>query len=264
MEMDLKKSAYANYDELELYCYRAASVVGLLTIEILGYQHLETQQYAHQLGLSLQLINILRDVKEDYSRGRVYLPQDELKRFEILPDDFTKTQVNDNMKRLLDYQAQRAMHLYDKAFNFLPETDRYSQRTGIIMAEVYRAVLDKIILSDYQVLAGRVRLASLKKLWIAWEDDGSIRSKVLSKEMKACFYTFTLFEGHKHLSIFRYPAAILQTFFTLAKEIPQILVVQNPSIVLSFFAALALNWGESEINSSRDSNCRSSSIFQRV
>ncbi len=77
-----------------------------------------------------------------------------------------------------------------------------------------------------------------KKLWIAWEDDGSIRSKVLSKEMEADFYTFTLFEGHKHLSLFRYPAAILQTFLTLVKEKPEVLVVQNPSIVLSFFAAL--------------------------
>ncbi|QTA84832.1 glycosyltransferase [Desulfonema magnum] len=77
-----------------------------------------------------------------------------------------------------------------------------------------------------------------KKLWIAWEDDGSIRSKVLSREMKADFHTFTLFEGHKHLSVFRYPVAVLQTFFTLVKEKPEILVVQNPSIVLSFFAAL--------------------------
>jgi len=168
MEMDLQIKKYSNFNELSLYCYRVASVVGLLTIEILGYKNAITHDYAHNLGIALQLINILRDVKEDAARGRIYIPQDELQQFSVTQDMLVKGQSNDNTRKLFEFQAQRAENYYAKAFSSLTQADRYSQRTGIIMAEIYYALLKKIKAENYPVLQQRIRISKLKKLWIAW------------------------------------------------------------------------------------------------
>jgi len=172
MEMDLYTQQYASFNELSLYCYRAASVVGLLTIEILGYKDSGTIEYAHNLGIALQLINILRDVKEDAARGRIYIPQDELAQFGVSSSMLLNNQSNNTDQKktrsLFEFQAKRAQEYYEKAFSTLDPGDRYAQRTGIIMAEIYYALLKKIKSSNYPVLEKRINIAKLKKLWIAW------------------------------------------------------------------------------------------------
>ncbi len=168
MEMDLQQHHYPTFTELETYCYHVASVVGLLTIDILGYHHPQTSDYAHNLGIALQLINILRDVKEDAQRGRIYIPQDELTRFGVSKDRLMASENTPETLQLFQFQAERAQQYYQKAFSTLHDDDRYSQKTGIIMAEIYYALLKKIQAQNYPVLAQRVKVSKLKKLWLAW------------------------------------------------------------------------------------------------
>jgi len=168
MEMDLDQTRYASFKELSLYCYRVASVVGLLSAEIFGYEDRQTLKYAHDLGMAFQLTNILRDVKEDVARGRVYLPEDELERFGVTLDDLRSGKMSEGMCQLLKFQADRARHYYDSAFNRLPEVDRYRQRSGLIMAAIYLTTLDRIEALEFPVLNKRVSLPLLRKLWIAW------------------------------------------------------------------------------------------------
>jgi len=168
MEMDLHAKKYNNFNELSLYCYRVAGVVGLLTIDILGYKGSGTHEYAHNLGIALQLINILRDVKEDAERGRIYIPKEELAQFKVTPSMLVNNLDTADTRTLFAYQAERAEQYYNKAFSALDPDDRFSQRTGIIMAEIYLALLKKIKLQNYPVLEKRVSISKLKKLWIAW------------------------------------------------------------------------------------------------
>lgn len=173
MEMDLHAIKYNSFNELSLYCYRAAGVIGLLTIEILGYKISDknesgTIEYAKNLGTALQLINILRDVKEDAERGRVYIPQEELKQFGVTLSMLLDGRQTPETQALFSYQADRAKQYYDNAFASLEQCDRYNQRTGIIMGEIYLALLKKIQSLNYPVLEKRVSVAKLKKLWIAW------------------------------------------------------------------------------------------------
>lgn len=168
MEMDLHNNQYASFNELSLYCYRVAGTVGLLTIEILGYTGADTSEYARNLGISLQLINILRDVKEDAQRGRIYIPQDELVKFSVSKDMLMSHSNTPETLNLFRFQADRAQAYYEKAFSALDKNDRYTQRTGIIMAEIYFALLKKIQDQQYPVLEKRVSLAKFKKLWLAW------------------------------------------------------------------------------------------------
>jgi len=168
MEMDLDQTAYASFKELSLYCYRVASVVGLLSAEIFGFEDRQTLKYAHDLGMAFQLTNILRDVKEDVARGRVYLPADEMSQFGVTLDDLRSGKMHDGMHKLLQFQAERARRYYDSAFKRLPEVDRYRQRSGLIMAAIYLTTLDNIESQDFPVLKKRVSLPLLRKLWIAW------------------------------------------------------------------------------------------------
>ncbi len=169
MAMDLQYDAYPTFKELQLYCYRVASVVGLMSVEIFGYQDRQTLKYAHDLGMAFQLTNILRDVHEDAARGRIYIPQDELQQFEIKPGDLLQQKTTENSIRLFQFQKQRAEEYYKKAFENLPETDRFSQRSGVIMAAIYRATLEEIENDGFKVLEHRVRLTPIRKLWIAWK-----------------------------------------------------------------------------------------------
>lgn len=169
MEMDLHQTRFANFAELSLYCYRVASVVGLMAAEIFGFEDRATSDYAHNLGMAFQLTNILRDVKEDAERGRIYIPQDELEQYGVSEQDILNHQCTDGMRKLLDFQAQRAREYYDKAFSLLPETDRYSQRSGLIMATIYMATLSSIETRSCQVLERRISLSPIRKLWLAWQ-----------------------------------------------------------------------------------------------
>ena len=168
MEMDLQQTRYLDFKALSLYCYRVASVVGLLAAEIFGYTDRQTQKYAHDLGMAFQLTNIIRDVGEDARRGRVYLPIDELKRFDVPVSDILSSRYSDNFRKLMEFQIERAEHYYAQAMNQLPAVDRKTQRPGLVMAAIYRTLLDEIKRDGCQVLTQRTSLTPLRKLWIAW------------------------------------------------------------------------------------------------
>jgi len=168
MEMDLDYQSYQTFKDLTLYCHRVASMVGIMSAEIFGYEDRRTLKYAHHLGMAFQLTNILRDVREDSQRGRVYIPLDELTQHNILINDLHATRTTDKLRTLFRHQAERIEHYYRQAFELLPDIDRYAQRSGLIMAAIYRATLDKITADGYNVLEKRVTLTPLRKLWLAW------------------------------------------------------------------------------------------------
>ena len=168
MAMDLEQFSYSEFKHLALYCHRAASVVGLLSVEIFGYQDRKTLNYAENLGMALQLTNIIRDVREDAERGRIYLPQDELQQFNVKANDLLDLKSSPELVELLKFQTVRARQYYQQAMQALPDSDRYTQRTGLIMAAIYQATLDEIEQDDFQVLKHRVSLTPVRKLWIAW------------------------------------------------------------------------------------------------
>jgi 15-cis-phytoene synthase len=167
MEMDLHETRYADFKALHLYCYRVASVVGLLAAEIFGYTDRRTLKYAHDLGLAFQLTNIIRDVGEDARRGRIYLPQDELARFGVSEADILASRHSDHFTTLMEFQAERARQYYDRALGELPTADRKAQRAGLIMAAIYRTVLNEVTRDGFHVLDRRLSLPPARKLWIA-------------------------------------------------------------------------------------------------
>jgi len=167
MEMDLNQHQYADFKSLQLYCYRVASVVGLLAAEIFGYSDRKTLKYAHDLGIALQLTNIIRDVGEDARRGRIYLPQDELAQFGVHTNDILDARETAGFQQLMQFQIERAQRFYDQALSELPAVDRKAQRTGLIMAAIYRATLVEVVYTGCHVLRERVSLPPLRKLWLA-------------------------------------------------------------------------------------------------
>jgi len=169
MEMDLDYDSYPSFKELSLYCHRVASIVGLISVEIFGYKNRKTMKYAHDLGMAFQLTNILRDVYEDAERGRLYIPLDELEKYNVTLDDIVNRRMSEGMKALFVYQADRAMKYYESAFEQLPDEDRYTQRSGVIMAAIYKTLLEEIKADGYEVLKHRIKLTPIRKLWIAWK-----------------------------------------------------------------------------------------------
>jgi len=169
MEMDLTRHQYADFKSLQLYCYRVASVVGLLAAEIFGYSDRKTLKYAHDLGIAFQLTNIIRDVGEDARRGRIYLPQDEMAQFGVHASDVLAARENDAFLKLMQFQIERAQQYYRQALSELPEVDRKSQRTGLMMAAIYRTTLEEVSRSGCHVLRERVSLPAVRKLWLAFK-----------------------------------------------------------------------------------------------
>ncbi len=168
MEMDLNHHEYQSFKELNLYCYRVASVVGILSAEIFGFSDRKTLVYAQALGTAFQLTNILRDVREDAARGRCYIPQDELELFGVSKQDLNQPVTSARVVNLFKMQEQRAREYYAKAFNELPNADRYQQRPGLIMAKIYQTLLDEIENDGFRVLEHTIKLPPLRKLWLAW------------------------------------------------------------------------------------------------
>ncbi|WP_300321552.1 presqualene diphosphate synthase HpnD [Accumulibacter sp.] len=168
MEMDLQQSRYLDFKALSLYCYRVASVVGLLAAGIFGYQDRRTQKYAHDLGIAFQLTNIIRDVGEDARMGRIYLPIEDLQRFEVSAADILNARHSDHFERLMSFQIERAESYYAQALEALPASDRRAQRPGLVMAAIYRTLLDEIKRDRCRVLNQRTSLTPIRKLWIAW------------------------------------------------------------------------------------------------
>mgnify|MGYP000302486970 CR=1 FL=1 len=167
MEMDLQQQRYESFKSLSLYCYRVAGVVGLMAAEIFGYEDRRTLKYARDLGMAFQLTNILRDVHEDAQLGRIYLPAEDLQRFSVSEKDILAGHASPNFQQLMQFECDRAKQYYHSAFEYLPEQDRFNQRCGLIMAAIYRAVLDKMEKNHFPVLTGRVRLSNAHKLWLA-------------------------------------------------------------------------------------------------
>ena len=167
MEMDLEQARYPDFKSLQLYCYRVASVVGLLTVEIFGYTDRETLKYAHDLGIAFQLTNIIRDVGEDARRNRIYLPMDEMQQFGVTAADILNANETENFHKLMAFQIERARRYYKQAFHHLPAADRKAQRAGLIMAEIYLATLNEVEKSGCHVLKERVSLTPTYKVWLA-------------------------------------------------------------------------------------------------
>lgn len=169
MQMDLEQNRYRDFKQLQLYCYRVASVVGLLSAAIFGYSNRNTLKYAHDLGMAFQLTNIIRDVGEDARRNRIYLPLEELQMFGVSENDILHGNETEQVRKLLEFQIERAESFYDRALNALPQEDRKAQRTGLIMAAIYRTLLREILADEPQrVLNSKTSLTPLRKLWLAW------------------------------------------------------------------------------------------------
>jgi phytoene synthase len=168
LEMDLNQTRYLDFAGLRLYCHRVAGVVGELAAGIFGYRNAGTLEYAERLGLAFQLTNIIRDVGEDARKNRIYLPMDELKEFGVTAADILSARHTENFARLMRFQAERARRCYDEAFALLPSEDRQAQRPGLMMAAIYRTLLEEIAGENYRVLDRRTALTPIRKLWIAW------------------------------------------------------------------------------------------------
>ena len=168
MEMDIDQPRYPDFKSLQLYCYRVASVVGLLSAEIFGYSDRHTLKYAHDLGIAFQLTNIIRDVGEDARRNRIYLPMDELQQFGVAAADILNARETENFQKLMAFQVERAQRYYRQALDLLPAADRKVQRPGLIMAAIYRATLDEVVASGCHVLRERISLGTGYKLWLAF------------------------------------------------------------------------------------------------
>jgi len=169
MEMDLTQTRYLDWTGLERYCYRVASVVVLLAAGIFGYRNPRTLEYAKNLGIAFQLTNIIRDVGEDARKNRIYLPMEDLKQFDVPAADLLNGRDSENFKKLLTFEASRARQYYEKAFASLPQGDRRTQRPGLIMAAIYRTLLDEIERDGFRVLKTRTSLTPLRKFWLAWK-----------------------------------------------------------------------------------------------
>ncbi|MGD8790745.1 MAG: presqualene diphosphate synthase HpnD [Burkholderiales bacterium] len=168
MGMDLSRNRYATFPDLEQYCYRVAGVVGLLAAEIFGRTCSATLQYAENLGTAFQLTNIIRDIGEDATRNRIYLPLDELARFGVDPGEILKGHSSERFNELVRFQIHRARQYYERAFSALPDADRRAQRPGLVMAGIYQSLLDDIEARQTNVLTTRATMTPIRKLWIAW------------------------------------------------------------------------------------------------
>ena len=164
VEADLTKASYKDFEELRGYCYQVASVVGLICLQIFGYQDAKAKDYAIDLGLAMQLTNILRDVREDLEMGRVYLPQDELSRFGYSEAELRDYAINDAFVALMRFQAERARRYFDSGFQLLPYLSPRSRSCPAVLGRIYSKVLQRIEASGYDVFRERISLSKGEKL----------------------------------------------------------------------------------------------------
>ncbi len=169
MEMDLNQTRYLDFPAMQRYCWHVASVVGILSASIFGVTNPQTLEYAEKLGLAFQLTNIIRDVGEDARKGRIYLPVNELQQFGVTAADLLNARHSDKFENLMRFQVARAKKVYDEAYALLPKQDRRAQRPGLMMAAIYRTLLDEIERDHFHVLTQRISLTPLRKLWLAWK-----------------------------------------------------------------------------------------------
>jgi phytoene synthase len=169
MEMDLDLTRYVDWAGLSKYCWHAAGVVGELSAGIFGYTQDVTLEYAQKLGLAFQLTNIIRDVGDDARRGRIYLPVDDMQKYNVQASEILNSQHSERFVELMRFETQRARQCYREAMRALPEADRRAQRPGLMMAAIYYALLEEIERDNWHVLDQRISLTPIRKLWLAWK-----------------------------------------------------------------------------------------------
>ena len=167
VEMDLDQARYETAEDLYPYCYRVASAVGLCCIEIFGYTDPRAREYAIKLGTALQLTNIIRDVGTDARAGRIYVPQEDLRKFGVTAADLRTGRYTDEFVRLMRHQAERARQFYRAAQESFPTADGRSLVPAEIMGRIYRALLDEIEARDFRVFDQRITLPATRKVAIA-------------------------------------------------------------------------------------------------
>ncbi len=170
VKMDIQVTRYQTFDDLYLFCYRVAGVVGLMMPYVLGYKSPEAFPYAEKLGIAMQLTNILRDVKEDINMGRMYLPREEILRFNVSEDDILNGNMTPNLRRLMKFQVQRAHQYYQEANAGIPLLERKSQFAIYSSSKIYRTILRKIEAQDYNPFLGRVFVPLLNKVSILLQE----------------------------------------------------------------------------------------------
>ena len=163
VEMDLSTLRYPTFEELRIYCYRVASAVGLVSIEIFGYRNQRCKQYAIELGLALQMTNIIRDVRKDMENGRIYLPQEDLARFHYSETELIQRHYNERFVKLMEFQARRAGEFFANAAAALPAEDRRAMTPAEIMGSVYRGLLRRIELDKFCVFEKDYHLTKIEK-----------------------------------------------------------------------------------------------------
>ncbi|MFA6456534.1 MAG: presqualene diphosphate synthase HpnD [Bacteroidota bacterium] len=166
MEMDLVKTRYETFDDLKVYCYRVASTVGLICTEIFGYKHEEAKEYAENLGIALQLTNILRDVAADAKKGRIYLPQRDMDYFGYSEEELFAGKYNVKFQRLMAFQAERARSYFAEAIKHLSADDRPLFLAALIMQEIYFRLLQDIEKAEYNIFSRRIKISTMKKIFI--------------------------------------------------------------------------------------------------
>jgi phytoene synthase len=167
MEMDLQKDRYKSFDDLQLYCYRVASTVGLMCIEIFGYKHSSTKDFAVNLGIALQLTNIFRDISKDAETGRIYLPQEDLNQFTYSESELLDKVYNDKFKDLMCYEVSRAKNYFNTATSCLDLDDKKTMFAARAMQHIYYKMLEKIIAAEYDVFNNDIKVSKIEKVGIA-------------------------------------------------------------------------------------------------
>lgn len=167
MEMDIQKDRYKSFDDLQLYCYRVASTVGLMCIEIFGYKHPSTKNFAVDLGIALQLTNILRDIGKDAEKGRIYLPQEDLQKFNYNESELMMKVYNNQFKELMIYESGRAKRYFNSATSHLDLEDKKTMFAARAMQHIYYKMLEKIIAADYDVFNNNIKVSKFEKVGIA-------------------------------------------------------------------------------------------------
>ncbi|HAP36465.1 MAG TPA: squalene synthase HpnD [Bacteroidetes bacterium] len=179
MEMDLVKTRYETFRDLKEYCYRVASTVGLICTEIFGYKNEEAKEYSVNLGIALQLTNILRDVGTDAKKGRIYLPQEDMDRFGYSEEELFANKYNVKFQRMMKFEAERARSYFAEAIKHLSEEDKPLFIAALIMQEIYFRLLQDIENAEYNVFKNRIKVSNVKKLLITfnvWRKNRSLNN----------------------------------------------------------------------------------------
>ncbi len=174
VRMDLQNISYNTFEELKLYCYRVASTVGLMSIQIFGYRDPIIKKYAESLGIALQLTNIIRDVDSDAQMGRIYLPREDLARFNLTEEDILQRKYSPAFMKLMEFETRRAHYYYQLSRQYLPSRERRNMIVGEIIKTIYLTLLNKIEENQFNIFDQRIRLSNPTKLYLSFKTASQI------------------------------------------------------------------------------------------